>query len=50
MEDDERELMDDDRCELCGEDADDDTGFFTAPGEVIWAHSSCAEDAGLELA
>ncbi len=44
--------MDNSDCELCGEPADDDTGFFQDDDrtETVWAHSSCGEDAGLELA
>lgn len=48
---DERDLMDTDECELCGEDADGETGFFTGhDGEMVWAHGQCGEDEGLELA
>lgn len=39
-------------CELCGEEADEDTGEFWDP-EIqsgVWAHELCARDAGLEPA
>lgn len=37
-------------CELCGEDADDDTGQFIQDGKTIVAHGQCGIDAGLEFA
>jgi len=48
----EQDLMDEDVCELCGEDADDEMGTFQDDDrtEQVWCHASCGEDAGLELA
>lgn len=48
----ERELMDDDSCQLCDEDADNEMGLFfdRENQETVWAHAQCGYDAGMELA
>jgi len=50
--DDERDLMDDDSCQLCDEDADNEMGLFitTDRTETVWAHAQCGYDAGMDLA
>lgn len=52
MDEDERDLMDDDSCQLCDEDADAEMGFFIdrENDETVWAHAQCGYDAGMELA
>lgn len=44
-------LMDTDECELCEEPADGETGQFQDDDrtEVVWCHSGCGEDAGLNM-
>jgi hypothetical protein len=53
MDEDERDLMDDDSCQLCDEGPDDEMGLFIDrenENTTVWAHAQCGYDAGLELA
>lgn len=44
--------VNEDECELCGEDADAEMGIFWDPNtnNGVWAHAQCGVDGGLDLA
>ncbi|AVP41527.1 hypothetical protein SEA_WENTWORTH_88 [Streptomyces phage Wentworth] len=49
----ERELMDDDSCQLCEEAPDAEMGLFIDrenDNTTVWSHAQCGYDADLQLA
>ena len=45
---DERELMDEDECQLCGEPADAEMSMYGGALDMVWAHAQCGVDEGLQ--